>query len=162
MVAGRRRRRRLPRTCWWTPASPHAPRWRAPAAAQVGEAARAGYAPFFTVAPARQVAQAVFTFAWHLARCQGTAARLLLGHARAVRCELIAQRTSRQVLRPGGGTPGVAEAALARQPRGMARTAAAARHGDAARAASGRGCAARRLLAAEARHTASDGQRRPA
>ena len=27
-----------------------APRWRAPAAAQVGEAARAGYAPFFTVA----------------------------------------------------------------------------------------------------------------
>jgi hypothetical protein len=35
--------------------------------------------PFFTVPAAAQVAQGVLTFAWHLARCQGSAARLLLG-----------------------------------------------------------------------------------
>jgi hypothetical protein len=53
--------------------------WRALAAPQVQDADGGAYAPFFTVPAAAEVAQAVFTFAWHLARCQSAAARLLLG-----------------------------------------------------------------------------------
>jgi len=53
--------------------------WRAGGARQVGDEGAPGYAPWFTVPAAVPLAQAVFTFAWHLARCQGSAARLLLG-----------------------------------------------------------------------------------
>ena len=49
--------------------------WRAGAALPRGPLAPA----FFSVPAAAGVAQAVFTFAWHLARCRATAARLLLG-----------------------------------------------------------------------------------
>jgi len=56
-----------------------AARWRAGSAGQVGDAGAPGYAPWFTVPASGSLAQAVFTFAWHLARCQGGAARLLLG-----------------------------------------------------------------------------------
>jgi hypothetical protein len=54
-------------------------RWRPPPVPQVGDAGRNAYASFFTVPAAAQVARLVFTYAWHLARCQDTAARLLLG-----------------------------------------------------------------------------------
>jgi hypothetical protein len=54
-------------------------RGRASSARQVGDEGAAGYAAWFTVPAATPLAQAVFTFAWHLARCQGGAARLLLG-----------------------------------------------------------------------------------
>ena len=53
--------------------------WRAGSARQVGDEGACGYAPWFTVAAALPLAQAIFTFSWHLARCQGSAARLLLG-----------------------------------------------------------------------------------
>jgi hypothetical protein len=52
-------------------------RWRRRAVRQVDDAGQ-GYAPFFSIAASAAVAQAVLTFAWHLARCQGAAARLLL------------------------------------------------------------------------------------
>ena len=73
----------------------HAARWRMPAGG-VGEALAHEYAPLFTVPAAAKVTQAVFTFAWHLARCQATAARLLLG-VPAPCVQLLAQRTLRQV-----------------------------------------------------------------
>ncbi len=53
--------------------------WRMHTARQVEDADGSPYAPFFTVPAAAEVAQAVFTFAWYLARCQSAAARLLLG-----------------------------------------------------------------------------------
>lgn len=53
-------------------------RWR-PQAVQVGEAARAGYTAYFTAAAAEPMTRLVVTYAWHLARAQGPAARLLLG-----------------------------------------------------------------------------------
>jgi hypothetical protein len=52
-------------------------RWRRRAVRQVDDAGQ-GYAAFFSIAASTAVAQAVLTFAWHLARCQGAAARLLL------------------------------------------------------------------------------------
>jgi hypothetical protein len=70
--------------------------WRALAARQLEEAEGEAYAPFFTVPPAAEVAQAVFTFAWHLARCQSAAARLLLGMPAACVGEL-ARHTLGQV-----------------------------------------------------------------
>jgi hypothetical protein len=72
------------------------PRWRAPRAPHVGDAARAGYPPFFTVPGAAEVARLVFTYAWHLARSQGAAARLLLGMP-AASAALIGQYTLRQI-----------------------------------------------------------------
>jgi hypothetical protein len=48
-------------------------------ALQVGDEGAPGYAPWFTVPAALPLVQALFTFAWHLAHCQGSAARLLLG-----------------------------------------------------------------------------------
>ncbi len=53
-------------------------RWSASPAAQVGDAL-APYAAFFTVPAVTEAARLVFTYAWHLARSQGAAARLLLG-----------------------------------------------------------------------------------
>jgi hypothetical protein len=54
-------------------------RWRAPPAPQVGDVAQPAYTAFFTVPAAAMLARLVFTYAWHLARTQGAAARLLLG-----------------------------------------------------------------------------------
>jgi hypothetical protein len=64
--------------------------WRAASVRQVGDEGAPGYAPWFTVPAAGAVAQAVFTFAWHLARCQASAARLLLGMPAASVRELAA------------------------------------------------------------------------
>ena len=54
-------------------------RWRQPAALGVGDTGQAAYTTFFTVPGATEVARLVFTYAWHLARSQSAAARLLLG-----------------------------------------------------------------------------------
>jgi hypothetical protein len=54
-------------------------RWRRPAALGVGDTGQPAYATFFTVPGATEVARLVFTYAWHLARSQSAAARLLLG-----------------------------------------------------------------------------------
>lgn len=71
-------------------------RWRRVTTWQVGEIAEAGYAAFFSVPGAIGVLRLVLTYAWHLARTQGTAARLLLGMS-APCAQLIAQCTLRQV-----------------------------------------------------------------
>ena len=54
-------------------------RWRLPASLGVGDTADSPYTSFFTVPAATEVARLVFTYAWHLARSQSAAARLLLG-----------------------------------------------------------------------------------
>jgi hypothetical protein len=71
-------------------------RWRRVAAWQVGEAAEAGYAAFFSVPGAIGLLRLVLTYAWHLARTQGAAARLLLGMP-APCAQLIAQCTLHQM-----------------------------------------------------------------
>jgi hypothetical protein len=54
-------------------------RWRQPAPLGVGDTGEAAYSTFFTVPGTTEVARLVFTYAWHLARAHGAAARLLLG-----------------------------------------------------------------------------------
>ncbi len=72
-------------------------RWRSPAALpQVGDAAVERYARYFTVPAAAEVARLVFIYAWHLARSQAAAARLLLGMA-APSAALIGRYTLRQI-----------------------------------------------------------------
>jgi hypothetical protein len=71
-------------------------RWRISAAPQVGDGGRGSYAGYFTVPAAAEVARLVFIYAWHLARSQATAARLLLGMP-APSAVLIAQYTLRQI-----------------------------------------------------------------
>jgi hypothetical protein len=137
----------------------HAPRWRASPAAQVGEAARAGYPPFFTVAPAAKVTQAIFTFAWHLARCQGTAARLLLGIP-APCVELIAQRTLRQVCDLAETHPEWLQPRWQGQPEVWRDLLRAAAQGD-PRALERARLRGQTLLAAESRRAASEGEREP-
>jgi len=74
-----------------------ADRWRAPpAAAQVGDGGTVRYACYFTVPAAAGVARLVFIYAWHLARSQAAAARLLLGMP-APSAALISQYTLRQI-----------------------------------------------------------------
>jgi hypothetical protein len=68
-------------------------RWQRPAASETGAAAGAA---FFTVPGTAALAQAVLLFGWHLARCQGTAAQLLLGMP-APCVAVIAQRTLGQM-----------------------------------------------------------------
>jgi hypothetical protein len=53
-------------------------RWQAPPAPQVGDASEGTYAAFFTVPGTAHVARLVFTYAWHLARTDGPAARVYL------------------------------------------------------------------------------------
>jgi hypothetical protein len=74
------------------------PRWRAAAtpAPQVGDAAAGAYASFFTVPAATEVARLVFIYAWHLARAESAAARLLLGMP-APSVALISHYTLRQI-----------------------------------------------------------------
>jgi hypothetical protein len=71
-------------------------RWRRVAASQVGDAARATYATFFSVPGAIELHRLVLTYGWHLARTQGAAARLLLGMP-AECAQLVAQCTLRQM-----------------------------------------------------------------
>jgi hypothetical protein len=71
-------------------------RWRTCAQPQVGDAAALAYTAFFTVPAASEVAQLVFTYAWHLARSQPAAARLLLGMPPAS-AALIGRCTLRQI-----------------------------------------------------------------
>ncbi len=54
-------------------------RWRVCPQGQVGDNAPLAYAAFFTVPAAAEVARLIFTYAWHLARAEPPAARLLLG-----------------------------------------------------------------------------------
>jgi hypothetical protein len=54
-------------------------RWRHSAAPQVADSGRAACPAFFTVSGTVEVARLLFTYAWHLARAEGAAARLLLG-----------------------------------------------------------------------------------
>ena len=67
-------------------------RWQRPSP----EAGAATAAAFFTVPGTAALVQTVFLFGWHLARCQSTAAQLLLGMP-APCVALIAQRTLGQV-----------------------------------------------------------------
>jgi len=78
-------------------------RWRG-AAAQVGEGARGGYTAYFTAPLAADVARLVVTYAWHLARAQGAAARLLLGMS-APCAALIAGHTLPQIQALGTAHP---------------------------------------------------------
>jgi hypothetical protein len=70
-------------------------RWRLPPAPQVADAPGA-YPSFFTVPAATELARLVFTYAWHLARSQASAARLLLGMP-APSAALIGDYTLRQI-----------------------------------------------------------------
>lgn len=54
-------------------------RWRHGAAPQVADSARAAGPAFFTVPGTIDVARLLFTYAWHLARAESAAARVLLG-----------------------------------------------------------------------------------
>src|SRR5689334_11974535 len=72
------------------------PRWRVCAGGQVGDSAPFSYAAFFTVPMTGEVARLVFTCAWHLARSEPAAARLLLGMPAAT-AALISDYTLRQI-----------------------------------------------------------------
>jgi hypothetical protein len=72
------------------------PRWQTPPAPQVGDAGSDGYSCYFTVPAAAGVARLVFIYAWHLARSQAAAARLLLGMP-ATSAALIGRCTLRQI-----------------------------------------------------------------
>lgn len=74
-----------------------AARWRVLPAIEVGDAGRGAYSAFFTVPGTLEVARQVFTYAWHLARAEGAAARLLLGMPGAT-AALVARCTLRQIL----------------------------------------------------------------
>src|SRR5882762_277341 len=63
---------------------------------RVGDAGQAAYTTFFTVPAATGVARLVFTYAWHLARSQSAAARLLLGISTPC-AALIAHYSLRQI-----------------------------------------------------------------
>jgi hypothetical protein len=71
-------------------------RWQSPPAAQVGDAGSHRYTCYFTVPAAAEVARLVFIFAWHLARSQAAAARLLLGMPESS-AAVIAHYTLRQI-----------------------------------------------------------------
>jgi hypothetical protein len=71
-------------------------RWQMPPAPQVGDAGGNRYTCYFTVPAAAEVARLVFIYAWHLARSQAAAARLLLGMPESS-AALIARYTLRQI-----------------------------------------------------------------
>ena len=72
-------------------------RWQEPPTPQVGDAGSQRFACYFTVPAAAEVSRLVFIYAWHLARSQAAAARLLLGMP-ASSAALIAHHTLRQIL----------------------------------------------------------------
>jgi len=71
-------------------------RWQVPAARQVGDAGSDRYICYFTVPATTEVARLVFIYAWHLARSQAAAARLLLGMP-ATSAAVIGHYTLRQI-----------------------------------------------------------------
>jgi hypothetical protein len=71
-------------------------RWQVPRAPQVGDGGTERYTCYFTVPAAAEVARLVFIYAWHLARSQAAAARLLLGMT-GLSAALISQHTLRQM-----------------------------------------------------------------
>ncbi|HXZ59293.1 MAG TPA: hypothetical protein VEG26_03870 [Steroidobacteraceae bacterium] len=72
-------------------------RWRYAPAALVADSARAaGGGAFFSVPGTVEVARLLFTYAWHLARAHGAAARVLLGMPPGC-AALIGERTLRQI-----------------------------------------------------------------
>jgi hypothetical protein len=103
-------------------------RWRA--ALGVGDAPPRAYAPFFTVARAAPLAHSVFTYAWHLARSQTAAARLLLGMSGAC-LPLIARCTLRQIRALAEQHPEWLMPRWPAQPAVWRALLAAAAHGDA-------------------------------
>jgi hypothetical protein len=129
-------------------------RWHAVAAGQVADGAEGRYAPFFTVAAALEAARLVLTYAWHLARTQPAAARLLLGMPAAC-ASALGGCSLRQVYTLAERHPEWL------RPRWPARTAvwqellaaAAAGEGEALQRARLHGLT---LLAAEARNAAAD------
>lgn len=132
-------------------------RWRPCGDRPVGDGSGGGSAPFFTVGAAAEVAQSVFTFAWHVARCQSTAACLLLG-APAACVALLARHTLGQVRALALAHPQWLKPRWAGHPdawRALLRAAASAEPAALERARL-RGQA---LLAAEARQPANTGHR---
>ena len=58
-------------------------RWRRPGSHAVRDAGQRAYASYFSVPAAVSLARSVFIYAWHLARAEDAAARLLLGMSAA-------------------------------------------------------------------------------
>ena len=126
-------------------------RWRRRAVRQVDDAGQ-GYAPFFSIAAGAAVAQAVLTFAWHLARCQGAAARLLLAMPAGCVAEL-ARHTLGEVRALALRNPHWLRPRWAQRPGMWREFLAAAASEDAAQLGRAR-LRGQRLLAAEARAAA--------
>jgi hypothetical protein len=128
-------------------------RWQRPAS----EPGTATGAAFFTVPGTAALAQAVLLFGWHLARCQGTAAQLLLGMP-APCVAVIAQRTLGQMRSFATAHPEWLRPRWLRHPRVWRELLAAARTDDppALWRAHLRG---QTLLAAETRAYAAEPQR---
>jgi hypothetical protein len=127
-------------------------RWQRRAARQVDDAGQ-GYAPFFSSASSAAVTQAVLTFAWHLARCQGAAARLLLAMPAGCVAEL-ARHTLGEVRALAQRNPHWLKPRWAQRPAMWREFLAAAGSEDAARLGRAR-LRGQRLLAAEARLAAA-------
>lgn len=134
-------------------------RWGTTGTTGVGEAVHASYAPFFTVPAALSVTQAVFTFAWHLARCQGTAARLLLAIPGPC-VQLLAQRTLRQVCDLAQAHPQWLKPRWQARPDVWGDLLLAAAQGE-TRALERARLRGQTLLAADARHAAGGAGERP-
>ena len=100
-------------------------RWQRPA----GEQGPATGAAFFTVAGTAALVHTVFVFGWHLARCDGSAAQLLLGMP-APCVNLIAQRTLGQVRSLAAAHPEWLRPRWLRHPRMWRELLAAARTDD--------------------------------
>ena len=100
-------------------------RWQRPAA----EAGPATAAVFFTVPGTATLVQTVCVFAWHLARCHGSAAQLLLGMP-APCVHLLAQRTLGQVRSLAAAHPEWLRPRWFRHPRVWRELLAAARTDD--------------------------------
>lgn len=123
-------------------------RWRRRTVRQVDDAGH-GYAPFFSIASSAAVAQAVLMFAWHLARCQGVAARLLLAMPAGCVAEL-ARHTLGEVRALALRNPHWLKPRWAQRPAMWREFLAAAASEDAALLGRAR-LRGQRLLAAEAR-----------
>lgn len=132
------------------------------AAREVGDAGAHEYAPWFTVPAAVPLAQAIFAFSWHLARCQGSAARLLLGLP-AASVQAVAGYTLGQVRELAARHPHWLRPRWAAHPSMWRELLAAAAGGDPARLERAR-LRGQTLLAAESRlaGTVPAGAARPA
>jgi hypothetical protein len=129
-----------------------AQRWRRAVSLQVGDCGRAAYGAFFTVPGTIEVTRLVLTYAWHLARSEGAAARLLLG-MRAPCAVLIAACTLRQIHALAEGHPEWLKPRWPARPQVWRELLAAAAAGD-ARALEQAHMHGLTLLAAESRAAA--------